>query len=283
MRRKISMLVSATVLALLLSAGVMHAELCVNFTGQYVTAHTLLNGRVNGGSWIPFSDTVLRNPNVTNASGGLLYGHLGGTSIYFYGGCKTNQIGCGNDHVYNSTADSDKIRCSPNATGLTAPTNITTVWLWKYTDNLNGMINASQINVTQMDVVVQATGYRSNRFVICQSGNYYISEVTHGLANANGSKRISDPSGIHNAIQWYNYNPASDMQAVGSSVTLLNSLNIEFAGAWVFAEPTNRVNASQLAASILSFQSWGYVPEPTGIVALGLLAACAARRYHQHS
>jgi hypothetical protein len=168
--------------------------------------------------------------------------------------------------------DSDKIRCAPDNCYWGPGTNITMVWLWKYTDNLNGMTVLDQITVTQMAMVVQASGYRSNRFVIRQNGAYYISAVSHGLANVNGAQRISDPGGIHNAIQWYNYAPASDMQAIGSSATLTDSKNIEFAGAWVFVEPTNYVNASALAAAILSLQTWGYVPEPAGLLlALPLL------------
>lgn len=249
------------------------AGLIVDFSP---TADADISGPGKAGGEVAFSDTSVRSPALGGAN------NYGGSNTTFYGGVAKTGAGIIDQHHIEAPSNlSWNFRLNPDdfPGGLTD--TATGLILWQKADFLSG--SGDTLNLTSSDSLsVSARRYGSAygdtgvRFVMQEGSTYYISESQGIIPTGSGSitYTLADPT----AANWFAYDPATSIQAVGSAASPSFS-NLTSVGAWLdlvsgsTSNRTIRVFGFEANATVTA------IPEPSCMVLIaGVMIPLLLRR-----
>jgi hypothetical protein len=244
----------------LLLTSILTLPLCADVIVDYaptVTADIVGVGLSSGN--VAYSDSTARSP----ATGG---DYTAGTSINFYGGTSTTGTGTINQWYAESDTDGYRFRLNASTVGDTA----SALFFWKQANFLNG----TEAGVVTLDGsnAFSVTGRRYGsgtagdiRFVVEESGSFYVSAIAGAVPDSSGSVTLGDPS----SETWFNYDPASAIGTIGSAATPTFT-NVISVGVLFQVDATTTGNKTY---EFTNFQAQASIPEPAhAAMLLGIVA-----------
>ncbi len=266
MKTSLKSVFAATTVAAL-SIATAHAQVIVNFGGDYVTTTTPGNYSWTGGGGgdyvVAFSNTTQLSPTS---------GYTGPT---YYGGAFRGSwtvSTAGNTNVVNAAdGTNDAIQLDNGAGTTAANTGYAGLVIFRKADFLNGG-NTNQVDITSSSSFTargtnaQNTGALDVRWVLRLSDNTYVISQLASSTFGNSNSYTTINSGDLTALSWFTYDPVTSVFNIGSATTPTFT-DIQAVGVW-FGDTTNSVNARYQGRLSIFTADVTIVPEPTTWVLL---------------
>jgi hypothetical protein len=243
-------------ITLFLFAGVVRADLLVNFPTNAAWVTVNQNGQGVSGGAVAWSLSSARSP-LANYSGPVYYGGATGSLAL-----TVNGMG-----VANATPD---YLNTVSASGVAGD--------WVATAPMFALAQSSTL--TNLTLTARATGggaVQTNylRLVIQQDGQLYISGTN--WFNIGTSANQSFNSASLSALTWYSYDPVANLRGnEGALVAGVGATNVTAVGVLLYNQNLAARSATVGLSSFMAYGDIWVVPEPHSVVLLGL-GACALR------